>query len=449
MDMLIPHNPSTLDEFLALGPYVSYVYSYPHKTAYRSLAPPLNLHQLWRDEDRQSLFLYLHIPFCEMRCGFCNLFTYSQPAEQVVDQYLGALERQARLVHHAADRPCFSRVAIGGGTPSFLSERQLQQLFAMLREQLGVALHRVPASFEVSPATIDPAKLQCLHAAGVDRISMGIQSFVKSDLNAIGRPQQPDLVDRAVELTKAVGFPTLNLDLIYGGQAQTVETFMRSLAQVLRYAPEEIYLYPLYVRPLTGLARHAAREQDCRLDCYRSARQELLSRGYQQLSMRNFRRTTARRNGAPLYRCQEDGMIGLGCGAHSYTRQLHYADPFAVTQQAVLARIQQYIAQDNAQLTHATHGIALDEDEQQRRYLIVSLLLAEGVDRQRFAGRFGQDVCTRFPQLRELEQRGLLAVTSDRLRLTPAGLELSDAIGPWLYSRRVRERMEAFAWTDA
>ena len=142
-------------------------------------------------------------------------------------------------------------------------------------------------------------------------------------------------------------------------------------------------------------------------------------------------------------------MIGLGCGARSYTQSLHYADRFAVTQNAILSRIQAYIAQEPWQLTRATHGFPLDRDEQQRRYLIISLLLASGVPRRRFLERFGNDVLQQFPQLRELEERGLMVVTSECLRLTAAGLEYSDALGPWLYSHEVRRRMETFSWMTA
>ena len=89
---------STLEEVLRGSPYVGYSYSYPHKTAYRDLTPAIDLTSLWSAEDRTALFLYLHIPFCEFRCGFCNLFTLSQPQERMVSRYLAALRRQAYAV---------------------------------------------------------------------------------------------------------------------------------------------------------------------------------------------------------------------------------------------------------------------------------------------------------------------------------------------------------------
>src|ERR1700741_655603 len=115
------------------GPYQGYVYAYPHKTSYRPLTPRPSLSDVWAAERRHALFLYLHVPFCEMRCGFCNLFTRPVPDEAVVDAYLAALERQARVVRRALDDGgdfAFARIAIGGGTPTYLSPAQLERVLA-------------------------------------------------------------------------------------------------------------------------------------------------------------------------------------------------------------------------------------------------------------------------------------------------------------------------------
>src|SRR5436190_20641717 len=111
------------------SPYQSYVYAYPHKTAYRTFDPPLNLRELWANEERAALFLYLHIPFCEMRCGFCNLFTTANPKEDLEAAYLDAVERQARRVRAALGSASFARLAIGGGTPTYLMPAALHRMF--------------------------------------------------------------------------------------------------------------------------------------------------------------------------------------------------------------------------------------------------------------------------------------------------------------------------------
>jgi oxygen-independent coproporphyrinogen-3 oxidase len=186
--------------------------------------------------------------------------------------------------------------------------------------------------------------------------------------------------------------------------------YLESLHAALRHAPEELYLYPLYVRPLTGLERRSEAWGDIRLACYRAGRTLLLDLGYEQVSMRMFRRKQApsSRRQAPggdevrrlvalpaiepgawrqapgaawrhdeygsVYCCQEDGMVGLGCGARSYTRGLHYATEYAVGAPGVKAILAEYVARPAEAFDAAEYGCALDEEEQRRRYVIQSLL---------------------------------------------------------------------------
>jgi oxygen-independent coproporphyrinogen-3 oxidase len=130
------------------------VYAYPHKTAYRKLTPPVPLDEIWENEQTDSLFLYVHVPFCEMRCGFCNLFTYSQPGESLPDRFLQSLRGQAQTVHDQIGKPGISRMAVGGGTPTHLSAAQLEHLFETV-SVFEIDSHLTPLSFEASPTTID------------------------------------------------------------------------------------------------------------------------------------------------------------------------------------------------------------------------------------------------------------------------------------------------------
>lgn len=109
------------------GGYDGYAYAYPHKTAYRPLDPPVPLTGAWAPEDKRNLFLYVHLPFCEMRCGFCNLFTTVQPGTGLVDQTLAAIRRQSEIVSSAILPEGIAQAAFGGGTPSFLSELELDR----------------------------------------------------------------------------------------------------------------------------------------------------------------------------------------------------------------------------------------------------------------------------------------------------------------------------------
>lgn len=422
---------------LADSPYRAYVYAYPHKTAYRPLAPRVPLRRAWADEDRRALFLYLHVPFCTMRCGFCNLF--ATPDGSLAPLYVDALRRQAEAVRDCLPDAEFARVAVGGGTPTYLDEAGLDGLLDVAERVMGADLAGVPVGVEASPDTVTPGKVALLKARGVDRVSIGVQSFVEAETAASGRPQTRAEVEAALALLAAARFPTLNIDLIYGLPGQTVASWLTSIAAALAYRPQELYLYPLYVRPLTGLGRSRKAWDDVRLACYREARDQLLDGGYRQVSMRMFRRHDAPDEGGPAYCCQDDGMVGLGCGARSYTRRLHYSLDYAVGPKGIRAIIADYLARDAADFAAADHGFALDAAEQRRRYLLQSLLTADGLDSARYAARFGTDPADDFPDLHTFADLGLLEHNRGQWVPTPLGLERSDALGPWFFSDHVRD----------
>ena len=434
------------------SPYQGYVYAYPHKTAYRPLSPRPALRDVWAAEDRSALFLYLHVPFCEMRCGFCNLFTRTGAPESLTEAYLGALDRQARAVADGLGpltpgTASFASVAFGGGTPTYLTAAELDALcdIASRFADLGT----VPFGVEASPATATADRLTVLRDRGVTRLSLGVQSFLDAEAHAAGRPQQRALVESALDRIRSAGFTTLNIDLIYGIAGQTPATWAQSLDAALAWKPEEVYLYPLYVRPLTGLGRRevpllggAAAAGDERLSLYRQGRDHLLAAGYVQVSMRMFRRL-----GAPVastaYSCQEDGMVGLGSGARSYTSGLHYSFEYAVEIGHVRRIIDEYIATDD--FSTAAVGFALSEGERRRRHLIQSLLQAEGTDRSFYKKRFSADPWADFAdELAPLADVGWVTRDASAIRLTAEGLGWSDAIGPALFSPDVRSLMDGY-----
>jgi oxygen-independent coproporphyrinogen III oxidase len=425
-----------------LGPlYQDYAYGYPHKTAYRTLSPPISLKEAWAGERGARGFLYVHIPFCGMRCGFCNLFTTANPGENGVDAFLGALAREADAAADTVDDVTFVQMAIGGGTPTFLPPRALDDLIGALSARFGVDPHTVPAAIETSPDTLTRAHLDVLSARGFERISIGVQSFIEDETRAMGRPQKPALVNTALSLIRDYRFSRLNIDLIYGAANQTRASWRESLMQALAWAPEEIYLYPLYVRRRTGLDGRVSVEDAHRLDLYRVGRDILCAHGYTQVSMRAFRRQGID-DSAPEFVCQEDCVLGLGAGARSYTRDLHYASDFAVSRAGVNAVLAAYTAQSADDFGFARHGIAVNAEERQRRFVLKSILRQDGLDMARFRALYGDGVATRAP-LQKLTALGLLAAHGGRLRPTETGLEHSDAIAPLFYSADVRARMQA------
>jgi len=426
------------------GLFQGYAYGYPHKMAYRRLTPAAPLRDAWANEPKDALFLYAHVPFCSVRCGFCNLFTVTGEgaAKNRVMGYLDALEQQTEAVHAALGSEAkVARIAIGGGTPTFLTVGELERLFKLLRS-FQRSEDDLPMAIEMSPDSVDAEKLAFLRENGVTRASLGVQSFVEKDTRALGRPQKAGDVEKALAAMREARFPVRNIDLIYGVEGQSWEDWHASLQATLRHAPEEIFLYPLYVRPLTGLGRKDKRATDAREDLYRRGRDFLLANGYTQISMRLFRSPTHPGECDVHYCCQEDGMIGLGAGARSYTQALHYSTEWAVGRNSVQEILDYYSATKDHAL--ATYGATLDLDDQKRRYVIKSILRASGMDLAAYRATIGSDALDDFPQLNRLIEHGAARMTSTHLLPTLLGLEWSDVIGPWLYSEAVQEAIAAF-----
>ncbi|MFI8962119.1 STM4012 family radical SAM protein [Streptomyces sp. NPDC053493] len=435
-------------------PYRSYVYAYPHKTAYRPLPERPPLAALWADEPKDALSLYAHIPFCEVRCGFCNLFTRIGAPDGLTTRYLDALDRQAAAVREALGDAApvrFATAAFGGGTPTFLTAAELERLCDIAERRTGVDLRAVPLSVETSPATATADRLAVLAERGATRLSIGVQSFVEAEARAAVRPQRRADVETALGRIRDTGVPVLNIDLIYGIDGQTEDSWRRSLDAALAWRPEELYLYPLYVRPLTGLGRvqdataadPAWDEQRLRL--YRHGRDHLLAHGYTQVSMRMFRRTDAPPLGPDDHACQTDGMIGLGCGARSYTSRLHYSFDYAVGMPEIRSIIDAYT--ETADFSRAEVGRRVDGDEARRRHLLQSLLQAEGMPLADYASRFGTSPFEDFAaELSRFERLGWLDTDAPAglLRLSAEGLAHSDGLGPELFSPAVRAAMAAY-----
>ncbi|MFF3171619.1 STM4012 family radical SAM protein [Streptomyces sp. NPDC057900] len=442
-------------------PYRSYVYAYPHKTAYEPLGrlpggrPALR--DLWAGEGKDALSLYLHIPFCEVRCGFCNLFTRVGAPDELTGRYLDALDRQATAVREAlgdTEPVRFAAAAFGGGTPTFLTAGELERLCDIAEKRMGADLRSVPLSVETSPSTATADRLAVLAERGATRISIGVQSFVEAEARAAVRPQRRADVEAALGLIRDARIPVLNIDLIYGIDGQDEASWRTSLDAALQWRPEELYLYPLYVRPLTGLGRTGAAAADAetawdeqRLRLYRAGRDHLLAHGYEQVSMRMFRRADAPpAQGPDDYACQTDGMVGLGCGARSYTSRLHYSFDYAVEMREIRTIIDGYTATED--FSHAEVGRYTDGDEARRRHLLQSVLQAGGMRLPEYRERFGSSPQDDFPaELALFEERGWLdpdAPAAGLLRLSPEGLAHSDALGPELFSPAVRAAMASY-----
>ena len=425
-----------MNEQQQISRYVSYMYSYPHKTAYRTLTPPVSLSPYLERLEGREASLYFHIPFCAHKCGYCNLFSQQCCDAERISLYLHTMRRQAEQLSVAAQGLKFTSFAVGGGTPLILDEGQLEELFC-LAELFGVHPSRVFTSVETSPEYTQKSVLRQLRARGVERLSMGVQSFNETELKKLKRRPGLGTVVGALENIVEAGFPQFNLDLIYGIEGQTVESFMRSLNTALTYRPNELFIYPLYVRPGTRI--NVRSTDDIGYAIYKSARELLVGQGFVQTSMRRFvRRETTETE----FSCGDEVMLSCGAGGRSYLGNLHYATPYAVRQQAIADEIDHYIR--TTDFMTAANGFLLSTEEMQIRFIIKNLMYYQGVDLAEYEKRFGEKPDRNL--FREFTDRGWIEETGRIVRLTEEGMAYSDYIGQAFISPVVRKLMSEYVY---
>ena len=357
--------------------------------------------------------LYIHVPFCQRRCAYCGF--YSTTHAELQDAYVAALLREM------AARPCADEIGtvyLGGGTPSQLGEERLGRILSRARVYYNICAD-AEVTVEVNPDDVTPSLVSALREAGVNRVSMGIQSFDDGELHAVGRRHTAEEACRAVETLSRGGISNISIDLMYGLPGQTLESFARSIDAALRLPVQHISSYALSVEPGTPLAARlqsgsfveASDEQ--MLAMYTLLRERLTAAGYEHYEISNFARPGyASRHNSSYW----DGTpyIGLGPGAHGYDG--HH------TRRANAPDLRAYIAApDDAPhtLEHLTPDALYDELVFTRLRTRRGLSVAEvPADRRDYLLHMAA------PHI----VSGRLTLTDNVLRLTPAALFISDGV---------------------
>jgi putative oxygen-independent coproporphyrinogen III oxidase len=253
--------------------------------------------------------VYVHVPFCARRCDYCAFATWTDRGH-LVDAYVDACVRE---VEEAAPAPA-ATVFVGGGTPSLLPADRLAGLVAAVPRAPGAEV-----TVECNPEDVTEARLEAYRAAGVTRVSFGVQSMVSHVLAGLGRVHDPAAVARAVAAAKAAGFETWNVDLIYGGAGESVDDWRRTVEAVLALEPPHVSAYALTVEPGTPLASDPGRypDDDDQADKYLLADALLGEAGLVSYEISNWARPGHECRHNLLYWRQGD-YRGIGCAAHSH-----------------------------------------------------------------------------------------------------------------------------------
>ncbi len=265
--------------------------------------------------------LYVHVPFCLTRCGYCDFNAYAG-LDALKPRYLRGLLAEADLVAPSWSDEAFVSVFLGGGTPTTLDVADVKALLARLRDRFDVDEH-AEVTIEANPDTVDRGKLFGLREAGYERLSMGAQSFDLAVLESLERVHSPASVRRAMADARAAGYANVNLDLIYGANGETLESWERTLREAIALEPEHISAYALTIEPSTPLGRKVQSgvvpgpDGDAQADMFVLACELLRDAGYAHYEVSNWAR--------PGFECvhnlgywERRPYVGLGAGAHSY-----------------------------------------------------------------------------------------------------------------------------------
>ncbi len=385
-----------------------------------------------------AVSLYIHIPFCRIRCSYCNFNTYANLNEHYGD-YTRALVTEIQAMGRYWQRPPVKTIFIGGGTPTVLSVRQLESILDACRQAFKV-LPQAEITSEANPGTVDKAYLQGLLALGVNRLSFGAQSFDDAELKLLGRLHSAAEIGDTAAAARQAGAQNINLDLIYGLPQQGLNTWRSTLQQTIALQMEHISLYSLTLERGTALRAQVARGElstpnpDAAADMYELADELLADAGYTQYEISNWSKA-GRKCEHNLTYWRNKPYLSVGAGAHSFMtagrQSPAAANPFSSAKagkrwwnlKSVPAYIEKVTANGNKPHPHP----ALDDGEEIDRRLemaetvILGLRLTqEGVSLPAFESRFGLPLQEVFgPQLNKLKALALLEVKGQRLRLTP------------------------------
>ena len=428
----------------------------------------------------RELGIYIHIPFCVRKCRYCDFL--SMPAgEEMIDRYVKALCNEIRGFAQA-DRYQPVSVFLGGGTPSILKGEQIAAILEAVRDRFGRLGPEVEITMECNPGTLDKEKLGRMREAGINRLSIGLQSADNAELKLLGRIHTWEMFCENYAAAREAGFSNINIDLMSALPGQTVESWKRTLKQVLALRPEHISAYSLIIEEGTPFYAQYHKEDELRQEgkvvpgrllpteeeerlMYEETARILSEAGMERYEISNY----AMPGYESIHNCgywERREYIGFGLGASSCLEDVRFANTsnlecYLEGNREAVAGTGSKTAADTGLKTNVNAGLEVDArlettagpnlktgisqettvgaDREDRTILtredvisetmFLGLRMTKGVDLEAFASRFGVRAEELFEEpIRKYERMGLLEIRDGRLRLTRAGMFVSNPI---------------------
>ncbi len=368
-----------------------------------------------------KLGLYIHIPFCRSKCDYCDFYSLAGNEDRM-DDYQKALLAHIAECALAAKQNVVDSVYIGGGTPSWYGAARVKELLAAVRKHYKLSKD-VEITMEANPDSVDLKSLRTLRRAGVNRISMGMQSACDAELAAIHRPHTAGQVMLAAAAVRKAKIKNMNLDLIYGLPGQSEESWHESVERALELEPEHLSCYGLMVEEGTPLARRVEAgevlpDDDMQASLYLWTVERLARAGYEQYEVSNFARV-GRRSRHNLKYWMSMPYMGIGAAAHS---------DFGGCRYSYVSDVEGYIrgVLEGDRLLDSSDQIP--ERERGSEYLMLRMRTTHGIEEWEYRRSYCMNFDPIGAKLSEYEQRGWAARTAGRWHFTPEGFLLSNRL---------------------
>lgn len=369
----------------------------------------------------KDLGIYVHIPFCLQKCGYCDFVSFCSTDEQR-EEYISALITEIEKLSPFAKERTISTVYIGGGTPTTLSNSQLSRILNSLHENFDIK-EDAEITVEANPETVTLKLMRSLKDAGVNRISLGVQAMQDKHLKAIGRIHDVKKVIEAYASCKIAGFNNINYDLIFALPNQSKNEFLDGLCDLLKLEPPHLSLYSLQLEEGTPLYADKNNlkfvSEDEERNIYYEAREILKASGLYQYEISNFaKQGFESRHNLRYWNCSE--YLGIGLNASSYFNNVRYTNPCDLTEYLNFVQNFKPLYKENDALT---------ENEQMSEILVLGLRKTDGIKLKDFEQKFKKDIFSVFKkQINKHIESGLISLSEDKLYLTEKGIDLSNQV---------------------
>ncbi|NVN90759.1 MAG: radical SAM family heme chaperone HemW [Desulfuromonadales bacterium] len=371
--------------------------------------------------------LYIHIPFCQRKCRYCAFVSKKGSASEI-DAFVDLLMAEMRQAcRKSAPLHTLDSIYLGGGTPSLLQPTQVGRILDLADQLFGLS-EGAEITLETNPGTVDQSKLAGFRVAGINRLSMGVQSFDDRMLSTLGRIHTTGQATDCITAARRAGFNNIGIDLIHSLPGQTLEMWHQDLRQALELGTEHLSIYGLTIEDNTDFAERYADhdslvDEDLSADMFETADSVLTSTGYEHYEIANYARPGFRSRHNSGY-WKRDGYLGLGPGAHSFLRCSDYGIRFGNTPD-----LDEYATSISGGELPRRDRIELTREDALAEFMFLGLRMADGVRSSDLEREFGVSLWKQYDKtLDELVGQGLLTADNEGVRLTKRGMLLSNQV---------------------